>query len=49
VAEAYELLGKRDQAISEMQKAIQKGFAIDEAKGDPELTGLISDPKLHQQ
>jgi len=49
VAEAYELLGKREQAISEMQKAIQKGFAIDEAKGDPELKGLISDPKFHQQ
>ncbi len=49
VAEAYELLGKRDQAIEEMHKAIQKGFPIDEAKGDPELTGLISDPKFHQQ
>ncbi len=49
VAEAYELLGKRDQAIEEMHKAIQKGFAIDEAKGDPELKGLVSDPKFHQQ
>lgn len=47
VAEAYELLGQRDQAISHMQKAVQKGFALDQAKGDPELTALISDPKFH--
>lgn len=49
VAEAYELLGQRDRAISAMQKAIQKGFALDQAKGDPELKGLVSDPKFHQQ
>ena len=49
VAEAYELLGQRDQAISHMQKAVQKGFALDQAKIDPELTALISDPKFHQE
>jgi serine/threonine protein kinase/tetratricopeptide (TPR) repeat protein len=49
VAEAYELLGKRGEAISEMQKAVQKGFALEQAKIDPELTELISDPKFHQQ
>ena len=49
VAEAYELLGQRDRAILAMRKAIQKGFALDQAKGDPELKGLISDPKFHQQ
>ncbi len=46
VATAYELLGKRSQAISEMQKAVQKGFALDQLRGDPELTALISDSKF---
>jgi len=46
VAKADELLGKRSQAISEMQKAVQKGFALDQLRGDPELTALISDPKF---
>ena len=48
VASAYELMGKRDQAIAEMQKAIQKGFALDQVKVDPEMSGLISDPRFHQ-
>jgi serine/threonine-protein kinase len=46
VGKADELLGKRSQAISEMQKAVQKGFALDQLRGDPELTALISDPKF---
>jgi len=49
VAEAYELMGQREQAIPSMQKAVQKGFPLDQAKIDPELTALISDPKFHQQ
>ncbi len=48
VASAYELMGKRDQAITEMRKAIQKGFALDQVKVDPEMTALISDPRFHQ-
>jgi len=49
VAAAYELLGKRGDAISDMHKAIQKGYAIEQARIDPELTALISDPRFHQQ
>ncbi len=49
VAESYELMGQREQAISNMQKAVQKGFPLDQAKIDPELTALISGPKFHQQ
>ena len=48
VASAYELMGKRDQAITEMRKAIQKGFALDQVKVDPEMSALISDPRFHQ-
>ena len=49
VAKANELLGKRSQAIAEMQKAVQKGIGLDQLRADPELTALLSDPKFHQQ
>jgi len=49
VATAHELLGKRAQAIVEMQRAIQKGFALEQVKTDPEVAALISDPRFHQQ
>jgi serine/threonine protein kinase/tetratricopeptide (TPR) repeat protein len=48
VASAYELMGKRDQAIMEMRKAIEKGFALDQVKVDPEMSALIADPRFHQ-
>jgi Tfp pilus assembly protein PilF len=46
VATADELLGKRTQAIAEIQKAVQKGFPLDQARIDPELTALLTDPKF---
>ncbi len=49
VAGTYELLGRRSQAIAELQKAVEKGFALDQARIDPELTALISDSKFRQQ
>ena len=49
VATANELLGKRSEAIVEMQKALQKGLQLDEVKADPEVKGLLADPKFHRQ
>ena len=49
VAGTYELLGRRGQAIAELQKAVEKGFALDQARIHPELTALISDSKFRQQ
>jgi serine/threonine-protein kinase len=46
IAEDYELLGNRTEAIAYMQKAIQKGYSIEQVKVDPELQALIADPRF---
>ena len=45
----YELLGNRAQAIAEIQKGMQKGYALDQLNVDPELSALLSDPRFHRQ
>ena len=45
--ETYENLGDRQQAISFVQKALKKGYPLDQLKDDPQLENLISDPSLH--
>ena len=49
VASAYELMGDRTAALNYSQKALKKGYAADQFKIDPEMSGLCSDPKFHQQ
>jgi eukaryotic-like serine/threonine-protein kinase len=44
VAEAYDLLGQRRQAVDVFQSALKKGYSWDSAKTDPDLQGLLSDP-----
>jgi eukaryotic-like serine/threonine-protein kinase len=46
VAEAYEFLGDRLQALKYMEKALEKGYGLDEVAMDPYLQSLISDPRF---
>ena len=44
VAETYELLGQHPQAVATFQKALQKGYSLDQAGTDPDLQTLLGDP-----
>jgi serine/threonine protein kinase/tetratricopeptide (TPR) repeat protein len=46
VAQAHELLGQHSQAVAFMRKAVEKGYSLDQAKVDPDLQAVISDPAL---
>ncbi len=43
VADTYELLGDRWNAIEYLQKALQKGLAVDQARTDPDLQTLVDE------
>ena len=48
-AATFELLGNRRAALDYLRQAVQKGFALDQFRMDPEMSALISDPGFHQQ
>jgi serine/threonine-protein kinase len=45
-AEAYEVLGFRDQALKWLEKAIQLGIQVDEIKRTPTLKQLVKDSRF---
>ena len=45
-AATYELVGDRAHAIQYAQKALQKGFALDRMKNDPDMQGVLADPNF---
>ncbi|MGB8325347.1 MAG: protein kinase [Candidatus Acidiferrum sp.] len=45
-AATYELVGDRAHAIDYAQKALQKGFALDRMKNDPDMQGVLADPNF---
>jgi eukaryotic-like serine/threonine-protein kinase len=47
VADIYELLGDRRNAIAYLEKALQKGFTLDQAKTDPDMRSLLLDSRFH--
>ena len=47
VADAYELLGDRRNAIAYLEKALQKGFTLEQAKTDPDMRSLLQDSRFH--
>ena len=46
IGEAFELLGDRTQALTYIEKAMQKGYALDDIANDPTLQGLAKDPRF---
>ncbi|HEY7616579.1 MAG TPA: tetratricopeptide repeat protein, partial [Terriglobales bacterium] len=46
VAETYEHLGDRAQALQYMERALQKGYPLENLKSNPALQSLLSDPKF---
>ena len=48
-ASVNELLSNRSAAVDELQKAIKKGYSLDQVSIDPQMSALISDPRFHQQ
>ena len=46
VADAYELLGDRANAIRYLREAFQNGLPLQQPVGDPEIQGVLSDPRL---
>lgn len=47
VGEAYEFLGHRAEALQYMEKAIRKGYPVEEITGDPGLQALVADPRFN--
>jgi len=46
VADAYESLGDRDQALKFVQKAIRRGYALADFESQPDMQSLIADPRF---
>ncbi len=46
VSETYELLGDRKHAINYLKQGLQKGYPIEQVKGDPEMQSVLGDPGL---
>jgi Flp pilus assembly protein TadD/TolB-like protein len=46
IADAYELLGDRKNAIKYLQQALINGLPAEQLNGDPEIQGVISDPSF---
>ncbi len=44
--ETYENLGDRPRALEYIQKALQKGYSLDDLKSSPDLQNLLYDPKF---
>ena len=45
-AEAYELIGQRENAVELARKALSLGFSREQIQRNPELTELLSDPRM---
>jgi serine/threonine-protein kinase len=43
---AYEALGERARALEFIEKGLEKGYALDDLKRDPDLQNLLSDPRF---
>jgi eukaryotic-like serine/threonine-protein kinase len=46
VGAAYEVLGDRVSAVRYVEKALQKGYPLDDLKADPGLQKLLADPNF---
>ena len=46
VGEAYELMGKRTQALEYVEKSIVKGYALEDIRNTPGLQALVSDARF---
>lgn len=46
VGETYEKLGDRERAVEYISKSIAKGYSLSMLRGNPELQGLMSDPRF---
>ena len=47
VATAFEYLGDRHQSIQYAQRAMQKGYPLEQLTNDPEMQSLLLDPSFH--
>jgi serine/threonine-protein kinase len=48
LAESYELLGQREEALKLINKALQLGFSVDYSKRTPVFKALRKDPRAPQ-
>lgn len=46
IGDAYELMGKRAQAIEFIEKSIAKGYALEDIRNTPGLQALVADPRF---
>ncbi|HIG43220.1 MAG: hypothetical protein ABGY96_24825 [bacterium] len=45
-AEAYEIIGERDEAIKFIQKSLELGYPRQRIQRNPELSDLLNDPRM---
>jgi hypothetical protein len=46
VGEAYELMGKRTQALEYVEKSIVKGYPLEDLRNTPGLQALVGDARF---
>ena len=46
VAEAYEALGDRASAVEWINRAVAKGYPLDDLRKDPDMQGILGDPRF---
>lgn len=44
--EAYEIMGDREQALHYIELSLQKGYALDDLRNDPQMQNLLADPSF---
>lgn len=46
IGEAYEFMGDREHALKYIERALNKGYALDEIANEPGLQSLLADPRF---
>ena len=46
VGEGYETLGDRSRAVAWINRALAKGYSLDTLKRDPDMRGILADPRF---
>jgi hypothetical protein len=46
VGEGYEALGERARAVAWINRALAKGYRLEDLQSDPDMKGILGDPRF---